>query len=76
MDTIAGKLSQLCLAEDMADVFFSFQGENVARLPAHKLILALGSPVFKAMCYGSFPQSEGDIRIDDIELETFQRLVK
>ncbi|CAG2256658.1 unnamed protein product [Mytilus edulis] len=28
------------------------------------------------MFYGSFPQSKGDIKIEDIELEIFQRLVK
>ncbi|CAG2207957.1 unnamed protein product [Mytilus edulis] len=40
------------------------------------MILALRSPVFKAMFYGSFPQSEGDIRIDDISLNTFKELMK
>ncbi|CAG2257733.1 BTBD3_6 [Mytilus edulis] len=39
------------------------------------MILALRSPVFKAMFYGSFPQSEGDISIEDISLNTFKRLM-
>ncbi|CAG2207954.1 BTBD3_6 [Mytilus edulis] len=60
----------------MADVFFSFQLKNIAQIPAHKMILALGSPVFKAMFYGSFPQSEGDIRIQDITLDTFKIMLK
>lgn len=76
MENITCKLDQICLTEEMADVFFSFQLKNMAQIPAHKMILALGSPVFKAMFYGSFPQSEGDIRIEDITLDTFKIMLK
>ncbi|XP_071125673.1 BTB/POZ domain-containing protein 6-like [Mytilus edulis] len=77
MENITCKLDQICLTEEMADVFFSFQlNKNMAQIPAHKMILALGSPVFKAMFYGSFPQSEGDIRIEDITLDTFKIMLK
>lgn len=76
LESLTCRLNQICLTYDLADVFFSFEGENVSHFPAHRMILALRSPVFKAMFYGSFPQSEGDIRIDDISLNTFKELMK
>ncbi|XP_076117999.1 BTB/POZ domain-containing protein 6-like [Mytilus galloprovincialis] len=76
MENITYKLDQICLTEEMADVFFSFQLKNIAQIPAHRMILALRSPVFKAMFYGSFPQSEGNIRIEDITPDTFKIMLR
>ncbi|XP_063415861.1 BTB/POZ domain-containing protein 6-A-like [Mytilus trossulus] len=76
METIVYKLDQICLTEEMADVFFSFKLAKIAVIPAHKMILALRSPVFKAMFFGSFPQRGGDIRIEDIDLNTFRIVMK
>jgi len=75
-DTILTCMSALCLTDEHADVYFSFPEERVERIPAHKLILAIRSSVFKAMFYGTFPQNEGDIKITDIKSDIFQKLMR
>ena len=55
METLTKCLASVCLTEELADVHFAFPEENMIRFPAHKMVLALRSPVFKAMFYGSFP---------------------
>lgn len=76
METVTDKLDKICLTAEMADVLFSFQGENVPRIPAHKMILALRSPVFKDMFYGSFPLRQGEIRIEGITWDIFRIFLK
>ena len=60
----------LYLNDSMADVSFVFESENV-RLPAHKLILAAASDVFKTMFYGDLPEKR-DVKIVDATSEVFK----
>lgn len=55
-------LGKLLEAEEGADVTFSVRGQTFA---AHKLVLAMRSPVFKAELYG--PMREGSAQIVTIE---------
>eukprot|EP00823_Brevimastigomonas_motovehiculus_P002383 TRINITY_DN145_c0_g3_i1.p1 TRINITY_DN145_c0_g3~~TRINITY_DN145_c0_g3_i1.p1 ORF type:complete len:561 (-),score=76.33 TRINITY_DN145_c0_g3_i1:66-1589(-) len=89
--TLFDNLSELCLSERFADVYFrvspssSSEGE---RIPAHRLIVAAASPVFEAML---FPQTiasasskintnvlheEYDIVINDTSPTMFKRMLK
>ncbi|XP_037410303.1 BTB/POZ and MATH domain-containing protein 2-like [Triticum dicoccoides] len=52
---ITDQLGKLLEAKEGVDVTFEVQGE---KFPAHKLVLAMQSPVFKAMLYG--PMMEKD----------------
>ncbi|XP_048567165.1 BTB/POZ and MATH domain-containing protein 2-like [Triticum urartu] len=52
---ITDQLGKLLEAKEGVDVTFEVQGE---KFPAHKLVLAMRSPVFKAMLYG--PMMEKD----------------
>ncbi|XP_055301017.1 BTB/POZ domain-containing protein 6-like [Sitodiplosis mosellana] len=77
MDTLAPKLSfqqMNCLyqnKDDTADAYFQFdESGQVKRLSAHKIILAAGSSVFKAMFYGD-PKEEGDVEIVDAASTAF-----
>lgn len=56
---------KLYLNEDTADVFFTFEVDDyVRRVPAHKNILASGSPVFKAMFYSDLKE-KSDVKLVD-----------
>ncbi|CAO2168440.1 unnamed protein product, partial [Urochloa humidicola] len=70
---IAKCLGKLLEAEEGADITFSVAGETFA---AHKLVLAMRSPVFKAELYG--PMKEGSaqlVTIEDMQPAVFRALL-
>lgn len=72
-DSLAKRFAKILSCEEMADVHFilgSSNAQKLFRIPAHKLVLAVGSPVFKAMFYGPMAtctNSSEDIKLPDIE---------
>lgn len=70
--TVVSKTEFLFKNDLMSDVIFDF-GEN--KIPAHKLILSMGSSVFFTMFYGSM-SGEKIIRINDVSVEAFTELLR
>ncbi|KAJ2949686.1 hypothetical protein O0L34_g15617 [Tuta absoluta] len=64
-----------------ADCSFTFETEGGGAgqvgdsLKAHKLILAMASPVFAAMFYGDVGEKESPVMINDIDMLTFDILL-
>ena len=83
---IIERLSYLYLNESLADVHFilyntvlSNSSESTSeRIPAHKLILSIGSQVFMAMFYGtgSQMQQSTEITIPDVEIDAFKHMLR
>ena len=86
---IIERLSRLYLSETLADVHFLIKNSltsNLERIPAHKLILSIGSQVFMVMFNGNFAESSkssskeaatiNEIQIPDVELEPFLKMLK
>lgn len=71
--TLARSMQNFFLSTELADVFFLFEIEEV-RIAAHKTILAMASPTFKTMFYGSIPE-DGDIKIVDSPSEAFKEFL-
>lgn len=72
------KFADFFLDEQIADINFVFQDEDndsTEKIPAHKLILAAGSPVFKTMFLGSLPEKR-DIPIVDATAEGFRAFLQ
>ncbi|KAI5634448.1 BTB/POZ domain-containing protein [Phthorimaea operculella] len=72
--------SHLFRTREWADCAFQFESSAGASpkgsLEAHRLILAMASPVFAAMFYGHVGDKESPVVIRDIELPTFVELLK
>ncbi|KAI4997468.1 hypothetical protein ZWY2020_052810 [Hordeum vulgare] len=70
---ITDQLGKLLEAKEGADVTFEVQGEE---FPAHKLVLAVRSPVFKAMLYGPMMEKDSSrIVIDNMQPAVFKFLL-
>ncbi|XP_062608128.1 BTB/POZ domain-containing protein 6-B-like [Saccostrea cucullata] len=64
---------------EMSDISFKFPNESEEEksvLRAHKLILAIRSPVFKAMFYGTLQEVGQDVNIEDISYDIFKTLLR
>ncbi|GJN09648.1 hypothetical protein PR202_ga27673 [Eleusine coracana subsp. coracana] len=66
-------LARVYQTKEGADVIYSVKGEL---FPAHKIILAMGSPVFKAELYGNMMESTAKvIQVKDMEPDVFEALL-
>lgn len=69
---VYSKIGQkLYLISENADVVFIVENKHI---PAHKIILAAASDVFKAMFYGSLKE-QGDIRIVGATVSAFKEFL-
>ena len=57
--------------DQLSDVkFVAANSESKQVIPAHKFILAIGSPVFEAMFYGELLESRDTIELPDCDYES------
>lgn len=61
--------------ELLSDIRFVV-GPNKDRVPAHKYVLAISSPVFLAMFYGRLPETGEEIVITDTDIDSFIELLR
>lgn len=75
--TAASEASKkLYLNENFADVFFVFGvDDEIEKVPANKANLAVLSPVFEAMFYGSLTE-KGDVKIADADIDGFKEFLQ
>lgn len=72
----AKSLPDLYLKEDLADVYFAFKiGGETIKVPAHKTILAVASPVFRAMFFGPLKENEV-VEIVDVDDSAFKEFLQ
>lgn len=77
-NSLLSDLGDLFMDEEKSDVAFDFKndGETEKRAPAHKIILAASSKVFKAMFYGPLKEEGKEISIVDVSEEAFKEFLQ
>lgn len=60
---------------DLCDVCFVV-GEEKSKIYAHRLILALSSPVFRSMFFGDLKETKFEVVIPDLSAAGFRNLKK
>ncbi|XP_055319526.1 BTB/POZ domain-containing protein 2-like [Sitodiplosis mosellana] len=67
---------KLYLNEEFCDIYFEFNIDDaIQKIPANKAVLAVLSPVFRAMFFGSVKE-EGDVRIVDADIIAFKEFLQ
>ena len=61
---------------DVKFVAANSNGESKQVIPAHKFILAIGSPVFEAMFYGELAETKDTIELPDCDYESLLELFR
>ena len=82
--TARSTLSERCKfifnQELLSDVTFVVQdtqgGSESKKIPAHKFVLAISSPVFYAMFYGKLAETKDSVEISDCEYESLLELFR
>uniref|UniRef100_A0A1I8BED2 BTB domain-containing protein n=1 Tax=Meloidogyne hapla TaxID=6305 RepID=A0A1I8BED2_MELHA len=83
--TVRDRLAYMLLNETLADVYFLFRNLDgtLQRVPTHKFVLSIGSPVFEAMFRFNETSSNSlgqsvtiqEIELVDVERESFEALL-
>lgn len=70
---LSEQFGKLLLDEEGSDVIFSVRGET---FPAHKIVLATRSPVFKAQLYGKMKETKARcVTVEDMQPAVFKALL-
>lgn len=75
IEPFSAKAKNLYLDAEMANVAFLFDPPKRTKVFAHKILLALGSDVFKTMFYGQMKEV-GDITIVDASVSAFEEFLQ
>lgn len=73
---VVKSLPELYLQSDLADVYFEFEnGDEKIEVAAHKIILAVASPVFRAMFFKIKKEKEV-VEIVDVDVNAFKEFLQ
>ncbi|XP_054165934.1 BTB/POZ domain-containing protein 1-like [Oppia nitens] len=77
-ETLSARFSRLLSTEDMSDVHFVVGFNRKLRIPAHKLVLSVASPVFKNQFFGirDADEEDEDIVLSDVEAPAFLEFLR